>query len=350
MIDTNGVCSMGKKITIQDIADSLGLSRNTVSKALNNTGVLADDTRQRILEKAAEMGYRRFVYLPQDSTSRTTVPGELALITQNMPYGSHFGTYAMNTFQEKISQNNYRLTMFPVREEEVTTLQLPLGFDKTKVAGIVCMEMFDPDYTKMLSSLHLPLLFIDTSYDMDFTQIDADFLLMENRLSVFNLTESLIQKGFRRFAFAGNRRHCRSFFERYQGFMDALSKNQITPCTTQFSDNNVFSDAFILDETIRRIFQLPEVFVCANDFTAIDLIRALRKHGIKVPEDVCITGFDNSAESKIIEPHLTTVDIPSTKMGYLAADLLLSRIREPETPYRIMHVRTSIKYRASTNR
>lgn len=114
-----------------------------------------------------------------------------------MPYGSHFGTYAMNTFQEKISQNNYRLTMFPVREEEVTTLQLPLGFDKTKVAGIVCMEMFDPEYTKMLSALHLPLLFIDTTYDMDFTRIDADFLLMENRLSVFNLTDALIKKAFK---------------------------------------------------------------------------------------------------------------------------------------------------------
>ena len=341
---------MGKKITIQNIADSLGLSRNTVSKALNNTGVLAEETRQRILEKAAEMGYKRFVYIPQDSTSRNTVPGELALITQNMPYGSHFGTYAMNTFQEKISQNNYRLTMFPVREEEVTTLQLPLGFDKTKVAGIVCMEMFDPEYTKMLSALHLPLLFIDTTYDMDFTRIDADFLLMENRLSVFNLTDALIKKGFQRFAFAGNHRHCRSFFERYQGFMDALSQNQIVPCTTQFCGNNVFSDAFILDETIRRTLQLPEVFVCANDFTVIDLIRALRRHSIKVPDDVCITGFDNSTESKIIEPHLTTIDIPSAKMGYIAADLLLSRIREPEIPYRITHVRTDIKFRSSTEK
>ena len=54
---------MEKKVTIQDIADALGLSRNTVSKALNNTGVLAEETRQKILEKAAEMGYRRFIYL-----------------------------------------------------------------------------------------------------------------------------------------------------------------------------------------------------------------------------------------------------------------------------------------------
>ena len=58
---------MEKKITIQDIADALGLSRNTVSKALNNTGVLAEDTRQKILEKAAEMGYRRVIYISDPS-------------------------------------------------------------------------------------------------------------------------------------------------------------------------------------------------------------------------------------------------------------------------------------------
>ena len=63
---------MEKKVTIQDIADALGLSRNTVSKALNNTGVLAEETRQKILEKAAEMGYRRFIYLAQPSAAENT--------------------------------------------------------------------------------------------------------------------------------------------------------------------------------------------------------------------------------------------------------------------------------------
>lgn len=341
---------MEKKVTIQDIADSLGLSRNTVSKALNNTGVLADDTRKKILERAAEMGYRRFIYLQQDQPTHNTTPGELALISQNIPYGSHFGIYALNTFQEKISQNNYRLIMFPVRDEEIATLQLPLGFDKEKTAGIICIELFQPEYIKMLNTLGIPLLFIDTAYNTDFTQIDADFLMMENRTSVYNLTDTLIQKGYTSLAFAGNRKHCRSFLERYQGFMDAIMENGLTPCTTQFSDTNVFANASLLEETIKRTLQLPEVFVCANDAIAIDLIHSLRKLGIQIPEEVLITGFDNSSESQIIEPHLTTVDIPSSRIGYIAADLLLSRIREPETPYRITYVQTTVKYRESTGK
>lgn len=339
---------MEKKITIQDIADALGLSRNTVSKALNNTGVLADDTRQKILEKAAEMGYRRVIYVSEPSPAKTGEIKELALITQNMPYGSHFGTYALNTFQERMSQNNYRLSMFPVRDTEIASLSLPIGFNKEKTAGIICLELFDSKYIEMLSTLNIPLLFLDTAADADITEINADFLLMENHLSIFKLTDTMIQNGCRRFAFAGNPEHCRSFFERYQGFMHALNANSLDPCTDLFTGRTVFADVKTLEETIRRSLPLPEVFVCANDFIAIDLIRALKKCGINIPDNVRITGFDNSAESRIIEPHLTTIDIPSSKMGYIAADMLLSRINEPDIPYRITHVRTTLKFRAST--
>ena len=341
---------MEKKVTIQDIADALGLSRNTVSKALNNTGVLAAETRQRVLEKAAEMGYRRFIYLshPSSSSEENVEIKELALITQNMPYGSHFGTYALNTFQEKISRNNYRLSMFPVRDTEISSLQLPKGFNKEKTAGILCLEMFDPEYIEMLDTLGIPLLFIDTAADTDMTQIRADFLLMENHLSVYNLTDTLIQNGYRNLAFAGEPGHCRSFNERYQGFMHALNDNMLTPAASQFTGRTVFDSPQDLEEANSRTMQLPDVFVCPNDFVAIDQIHALKKRGIRIPEDVLVTGFDNSTESRIIDPHLTTVDIPSSKMGYIAADMLLSRIKEPDTPYRIMHVRTTLKFREST--
>lgn len=68
---------MATKVTIQDIANELQLSRNTVSKAINNTGVLADATREKILRKAAEMGYKQFAYLPlfqEDAAKQQGIP------------------------------------------------------------------------------------------------------------------------------------------------------------------------------------------------------------------------------------------------------------------------------------
>lgn len=80
---------MADRITIQDIADELGVSRNTVSKAINNTGVLADATREKVLKKAIEMGYKQFSYVNlqnfemSDSTLFSTAKREIALFTSN---------------------------------------------------------------------------------------------------------------------------------------------------------------------------------------------------------------------------------------------------------------------------
>lgn len=338
---------MGNKITIQDIANALGISRNTVSKALNNTGVLADATREKILQKAAEMGYKQFSYYPQISYSSPTEIREIALLTQSMPNNSHFGSSLLDTFQEKISSNGYRLSIFLIRKQETETLELPVGFERKNIDGIICMELFNEPYSEMLSSLDIPLLFVDSAANTDFSAFDADFLFMENKNSIYNMTQTLIKNGRRKLAFAGYIYNCHSFFERYQGFQEAMLQNNLTPSTTLLTSRDAFEDIQKLTSILSQM-TLPDAFICANDFVAIDLIKALRIQNIEIPSDMLITGFDNSAESKIIEPHLTTIHIPSLAMGYIAADLLLSRIDNPGLPYRTTHVRTVIKYREST--
>lgn len=338
---------MGNKITIQDIANALGISRNTVSKALNNTGVLADATREKILQKAAEMGYKQFSYYPQISYSSPTEIREIALLTQSMPNSSHFGSSLLDTFQEKISSNGYRLSIFLIRKQETETLELPVGFERKNIDGIICMELFNEPYSEMLSSLDIPLLFVDSAANTDFSAFDADFLFMENKNSIYNMTQTLIKNGRRKLAFAGYIYNCHSFFERYQGFQEAMLQNNLTPSTTLLTSKDAFEDIQKLTSILSQM-AFPDAFICANDFVAIDLIKALRIQNIEIPSDMLITGFDNSAESKIIEPHLTTIHIPSLAMGYIAADLLLSRIDNPGLPYRTTHVRTVIKYREST--
>jgi LacI family transcriptional regulator len=95
--------------------------------------------------------------------------------------------------------------------------------------------------------------------------------------------------------------------------------------------------------------QLPQVFFCANDFLAIPALKALRKLNYSVPGDILLCGFDNSIESQIIEPALSTINIPSHSMGYIAADLILSRIEFPDMPYRTTYIKTNVLFRESTN-
>lgn len=340
---------MGKRVTIQNIADSLGVSRNTVSKALNNTGVLAESTRIRILERAKEMGYKQFLFAPSQDESSDTPIREIALFTQNMPSSSHFASQLLNTFQEKISKERFKLSIFLLRDQEITELRLPLGFDAEKCEAIVCIELFNCTYSKMLCDLDLPVLFIDAAAGIDFSQYRADFLLMENTSSIYNLTNTFIKDGCRSFAFAGDIYNCQSFYERYCGFSKALRDADLSAATTLFQTKSAFLNLDNLCGLISALRQLPEVFICANDFVAIDLVRALKKCSYQIPKDVRICGFDDSKESKIVDPPLTTVRIPSSEMGIIAADLLLSRIHMNTLPYRTTYVKTDILYRTSSS-
>lgn len=94
---------------------------------------------------------------------------------------------------------------------------------------------------------------------------------------------------------------------------------------------------------------LPSAFICANDFIAISTMKALKNKNITIPDEIAICGFDDSPEASIVEPSLTTVHIFSTDMGIIAAEMLISRLKNPSKPYQITHVKTKPIYRKSTN-
>jgi len=103
-----------------------------------------------------------------------------------------------------------------------------------------------------------------------------------------------------------------------------------------------------LTEQFRKLNTLPDVFICANDFIAIDTLQVFKKLGISVPKDVCLCGFDDSPESRVMSPTLTTIHIHSQIMGFSAVHLLMSRIKEPALNFRTIHTETSLIYREST--
>ena len=103
-----------------------------------------------------------------------------------------------------------------------------------------------------------------------------------------------------------------------------------------------------LEYEAQALADLPDFFICGNDFVAVDAIHALRNLGKSVPEDVLMSGFDDAPESRIVTPPLTTVHIHTQIMAYTAAYLLMTRIREPSLDYRTVHTETELIYRDST--
>ena len=347
---------MGNRVTIQDIADELGLSRNTVSKAINNTGVLAEATRQRVLAKAIEMGYKQFTYLDMTSLKEETdkkESGEIALLTASFLDHSHFASSMLDRFQSEISQLGYSMSIHNISTADLEAGRLPASFRRDTTVGIVCVEVFDLDYCRMLSGLGLPLLLIDAPVITDGEALNADMLLMDNTSGILSFIHKMKERKQTRIGFAGDIRHCTSFFERYMAFRNGMFYNGLpineAYCLTENSDQAGYShNREYLRDHLSRLDSLPDVCICANDFIAIDLLQVMDAMGLKCPEDMMILGFDDSSESRICTPRLSTVHIHSQVIGFSAVPLLISRIRDPGLDFRKVYVETDLILRAST--
>ena len=349
---------MATRVTIQDIASELQLSRNTVSKAINNTGVLADATREKILRKAAEMGYKQFAYLPlfQEGAAKTAglsiLPSdkrEIAMLTTQFLSSSHFSSMMLDRFQSEINHLHSGMTIHRISPIELKEKKLPSSLDIQRTAGIICFEVFDYDYAQMLCDLDVPLLFVDTPVMDMRPPLKADRLYMENRIEIQNAVTHMVQRGKKRISFAGDKNHCQSFFERYMAYKDAVEYFGLTEGLSTCAMPSGQQDYPVsLYETIRRFKTMPDAFVCANDFVAMDLVKALNELGYSVPDDIWVCGFDDSQEASYFAPRLTSIHIHGQIMGYTAANLLMTRIEEPSLNYRTVYTETNLILREST--
>ena len=344
---------MKKRTTIQDIADALGISRNTVSKAINNSDGLAENTREKILQKAVEMGYKQFSYVnslkeiqdnAQKSREERVYKGEIALFTTIFLNSSHFASLMIDRFQQELSGLGYTLNTHRVSPENIRDRTLPITFSPERTAGIICFEMFNYDYDLMVCNLDIPVLFVDGPAKLGGRNLPADQLYMENTTGISQFVSTTLKEGKRRIGFIGNFCHCESFFERYMAFRGAMMLAD-EPVREEFIISENHAEEII--PFLQNLPELPDLFICANDFVATDVMFSLRKLGKNVPDDVMIVGFDDSAESILIQPSLTTVHIHTQITAYSAMHLLISRIENPSLDFRTAYTETYLIWRES---
>ncbi len=338
-----------KRVTMADIAEACGLSRNTVSKIFNNRGAVPDTTKQTVLRKAQEMGYH---IVPEAEASPAVARNRnIALLTTHMPTNYHFGTFLISAFADQLSREGYVLTMCEITPEELAAKRLPSHISVDQTAGILAIELFDRDYHEMLCDLGIPVLFVDSFYGANYTVLRCDMISMENISSTYALCCHLIAAGAKSIGFVGDNKHCSSFQARWNGFCAAMLDAGL-PVNTALCildpDSEQYSDPDWLYSKIRTMPTIPDAFVCANDFLALNIISTLKRHNIAIPGDVMVTGFDGTPQSAIVEPSLTTAQIPSAEIGRIAADALLGRIENPGRPFRRIYVNSTPQWRNST--
>lgn len=367
-----------KRVTMQDIANACGLSRNTVSKVFNGRGVVQESTRRLILETAKKLGFNQFpadweieeegaekeagVSLPTYQKKADLASSNLssddqdmvktiAVLSESNPLNHNFGSQIVKFFTDQICREGYTVQLYEISREELLELRLPPHVSAENTAGILGIELFDRNYIDMLCEMDVPMLTIDGYLDANRSAYKCDLLAMESVAATAELTQRLIDVGATRIGFVGDIDHCNSFHERWGGYAAAMKRAGL-PIRKELCilepDRSPYWNTEWVVEQIRKLPELPEAFVCANDYYAIQMLVALRQMGISVPKEVMVTGFDDGPESRIVDPPLTTVNVPAREIGVMAADILLSRLHYPEFPYHFTYVQTVPVYRKST--
>ena len=255
-----------------------------------------------------------------------------------------FRSPMLDRFKQELSQLGYSFNIYKVDRENLAQHTLPATFDPERASAIMCIEMFDRAYDEMVCTLGLPVLFVDGPHKRYGDSLPADQLLMDNTTGITKLVHDLLGKGIRKIGFIGDYEHCQSFFERYVAFRSAMTLAGV-PVDEAFCIKQHSAD---MDVPLSALPELPEVFLCANDFIAVDTMQALRKLGKSVPGDILLCGFDDAPESRIMTPALTTVHIHTQIMAFTALHLLLSRMKEPYLDYRTVYTATELICRDST--
>lgn len=338
---------MNNSVTIQDIADALSLSRNTVSKALNGKNV-PPRTRSAVLNAAIEMGYRGYGLAA--GTAASAAPTQFNLLSSQPLMNSGYYVHVLRGIEKSLADRNIDLIQFCVTS--------PGSFERfmkylsqTHVEGIICIEFFEPAYISELLKADCPVIFLDfPAVEME-AKGNYDIVLPESQEPIKRFCMNLIrEENAKTFGFVGEYLHCRSFYERFAGMREALFLSGL-PVNLNYSITDTDAipyDSRALTRALCRLPALPDCFVAANDTIAIALLDALKHLDVDVPGRVKVIGFDNVLDSKKSDPPLSTVNVNKTALGKCIPDLLLDRIKLPARANRVIHIASTVITRSTT--
>lgn len=326
---------MGKSVRLTDIAERLGVSVVTVSKALSGKKGVSEELRMKIRIVADEMGYRP-VHAIQEEKSKSYTVGVVSFERLFNETASFYWKMYQELTIQTIKQNCFMmLEVISIPDEE--HLALPKLLDEERVDGIIMIGKPRREYLKMLyQNIKLPIVFLDFYDD----ELIVDSVVSEGYQGMYRMTEYLIQKGHEEIAFVGTLMYTESITDRYFGYCKALMEHGIKHRPEWIlDDRNVEDGCMGLPYKIALpTDNMPTAFACNNDVTAYALIRQLKEAGYRVPEDISVVGYDDYLFAELGDSRITTYAVDIEKMAQTALQVLLQRITNCAVGARVYEV------------
>ncbi len=325
-------------IRIQELAETMGVSRTTVWKALHNKPGISEELKKKILKQAEIEGiiHASDVRISSDNNRKT-----FAVAVSRME-SSVFWMNIINYIAVELSRHDVDLIYSYLPSSIEKDYRLPGTFDG--VSGVIVLNVYDASLLKLISDLPMPKVFLDTVPDMPYTSLNGDLVLIEGRNTVKQITNHLFERGLSRLGFVGDPHYALTNSDRLQGFIDAHTEKGI-PVNPAFSltkqiDTSRYTE--ITREFIDSLPRLPDAFVCVSDFVAHLIVKHISDSGCAVPETFTVTGFDNSPEFENIAGKIITADVQTATIGRRLANRILFLSDFPEAQSEVSYIISNV--------
>lgn len=308
-----------RKTSMQDIADVLNVSKNAISLALNNRPGISEELRNKVVQVAISMnygGYGKLASTMEDNLIAICVPNAINGVSQ-------FYSPVFWAVEQELGSFGYRSLIASVTKEMESSFDLPDVLFERGVKGVVVIGILSKDYVFKLSQVIKNLVLVDNYY----IDLPLNSVITANFEGGYEATKYLLQQGCSKIGFVGQGNQYNAYRDRCSGYRLALSNSDVTiDESIIYTDNELFIPSTDLSPIVKEIREkhLDAVF-CASDRLAIQLIGILHKNDIHIPSDISIIGFDDSENSDIVSPSLTTMQVPRQEMGRVAAKLLIDQ-------------------------
>ena len=326
-------------MNLEQVARRAKVSTATVSRVLNNASVVKSSTRARVEKAIEELRYHPNLHARNLAGGKSRTIG---VIASNMENPFFFDIY--KTVESGAHTRGYELVVANTdyrSEQLVASIRLMIG---RRVAGLaVIVSEMDPALIRELADSRIPVVF----YDVGTARGNITNIRVNYRRGIDKIVDYLHTLGHRRLGFIGHHAMLAPINERMKAVLDAVARFPALEVRST-------ADADTLEggrQAARMLFASgyePTALICVNDVTAVGVLRELRERGLRVPQDVSITGFDNVKLSEFCHPALTTCHIPRDRIGQIICDRLIPLPEQAPPPEHEIVIDPELVVREST--
>lgn len=313
-----------KDITIYDIAEKLQLATSTISRALKDHPTISSKTIKKVKKMAEEMGYVPNTLAAGLRGNKTNTIGVL-IPTITQPFLSSL----ISGIEIAARKSGYNVIIVQSHDSYLEEVSMAKSLYSSRVSGIICslaMETRDTSHFQQFVSNNIPLVFVD--------RVPKDFntfrVIIDNYAAGYKATKHLIEQGCKRIAhITAGQEFGNLYNERRRGYLDALKDHNL-PLDEELIVNLKAVTYEEREKANNKLLDLknpPDGIFSSGDIIAVSAIQSAKKRGIKVPEGLAVIGFNNDPISQIIDPNLSTISHPASKMGKMSTEIILKNLK-----------------------